>query len=278
MARIDAPLLGRLDIRFFHQLIFDTPQLTQFISRTPNLTACDKARVSFHCYTAEVTLSSLEKSYKTFELRISCTQSDWQLSSLAQICSSFLPVISSLEYLYFTHEYRARNLNVQDDIENGQWLELLHPFTAVKSLHVSPKYAPHIAPALQELVGDRAAEVLPALQNVFLEELHTSGPAQEAIGKFDAARQLSGHPITVFYCDGESGMRQDVNDRSAFSISIRFTFWYHFMFPPFLLALIYWVLKTRIGVLPSHCHDQTVFYEHYCVEQRAMYFEHSHHQ
>ncbi len=243
MARIDAPLLGRLDIRFFHQLIFNTPQLTQFISRTPNLTACDKAHVSFHRYTAEVTLSSLEKSYETFELRISCTQSDWQLSSLAQICSSFLPVISSLEHLYFKDEYCIRNRNVQDDIENVQWLELLHPFSSVKSLHLSPKYAAHIAPALQELVGDRAAEVLPALQNVFLEELHTSGPAQEAIGKFDAARRLSGHPITVFYCDGESDMRQDVNDRSAFSISIRFTFWYHFMFPPFLLALISWVLK-----------------------------------
>ncbi len=201
MARIDAPLLGDLDIRFFHQLIFDTPQLTQFISRTPNLTACDKARVSFHRYTAEVTLLSLEKPYETFELRISCTQSDWQLSSLAQICSSFLPVISSLEHLYFKDEYCVRNRNVQDDIENVQWLELLHPFSSVKSLHLSPKYAPHIAPALQELVGGRATEVLPALRNLLLEELHTSGSTQEAIEKFDAARRLSGHPITVSYCD-----------------------------------------------------------------------------
>ncbi len=197
MARIDAPLLGELDIRFFHQLIFDTPQLTQFISRTPNLTACDKARVSFHRYTAEVTLSSLEKSYKTFELRISCTQSDWQLSSLAQICSSFLPVISSLEHLYFTDEHLV--LYFQDDIENAQWLELLHPFTAVKSLHLSPNYVPHIAPALQELVGERAAEVLPALRNLFLDGTHPSRPAQEAIENFKAARQLSGHPITVSY-------------------------------------------------------------------------------
>src|SRR5258707_459304 len=36
VARIDTPLLDSLQIRFFHQLIFDTPQLVQFISRTSN--------------------------------------------------------------------------------------------------------------------------------------------------------------------------------------------------------------------------------------------------
>ena len=34
VARIDAPLLSDLLIGFFHQLIFDTPQLAQFISRS----------------------------------------------------------------------------------------------------------------------------------------------------------------------------------------------------------------------------------------------------
>lgn len=37
VARINAPLLDHLDIGFFHQLLFDTPQLAQFISRTPSL-------------------------------------------------------------------------------------------------------------------------------------------------------------------------------------------------------------------------------------------------
>jgi hypothetical protein len=35
VSRIDSPLLDSLQIKFFHQLIFDTPQLTRFISRTP---------------------------------------------------------------------------------------------------------------------------------------------------------------------------------------------------------------------------------------------------
>ncbi len=37
VARIDVPLLGDLEIALFHQLIIDTLQLSQFISRTPAL-------------------------------------------------------------------------------------------------------------------------------------------------------------------------------------------------------------------------------------------------
>jgi hypothetical protein len=41
-ARIDAPLLDKLTITY-HEATFDTPQLTQFISRTPKLKAYDEA-------------------------------------------------------------------------------------------------------------------------------------------------------------------------------------------------------------------------------------------
>jgi hypothetical protein len=34
--RIDAPRLDSLYMRFFHQLIFDIPQLAQFVSRNTN--------------------------------------------------------------------------------------------------------------------------------------------------------------------------------------------------------------------------------------------------
>ena len=43
--RIDAPLLDRLSIMFFHQPIFDTPRLAQFISRVPKFNTCNKARL-----------------------------------------------------------------------------------------------------------------------------------------------------------------------------------------------------------------------------------------
>jgi hypothetical protein len=51
----------------------------------------------------------------------------------------------------------------------------------VKALYLSRDIAARTAPALGELVGARATEVLPALQSLFLEELHPSGPVQVAI-------------------------------------------------------------------------------------------------
>jgi hypothetical protein len=127
-----------------------------------------------------------------------------QLPSLAQLCRSSLPlrVIASLEQLY-NRENKQLQLHWQDDIEKNQWLELLHPFTAVKDIYLSREFALPIAAALQELVGGRAMEVLPALQNLFLDVPRPLGPVEEAAasGQFVAARQLSCHPIAVFPWD-----------------------------------------------------------------------------
>src|SRR5260370_41686469 len=89
----------------------------------------------------------------------------------------------------------------RDVLEDGLLLEVLHSFTSVKNLYVSRKLTPSIAPALQELVGERAIEELPALESLFLEELHPSGPVEEAIEKFVAARQLAGHSVIVSHWD-----------------------------------------------------------------------------
>jgi hypothetical protein len=40
-------------------------------------------------------------------------------------------------------------------------------------------------------------EVLPNLQNIFLEGHDPSGPVDEAIGQFVASRQVASHPVAV---------------------------------------------------------------------------------
>ena len=188
VAQIDAPLLDNFHITFFYQLIFDTPQLTQFISRTPNFKACNRAQVRFSDF--DVWVSTMDEG---LSLGISCRQSDWQLSSLTQVCGSiFIPTI---EHLYIWEETDSL-LSWQDDIETGQWLELLQQLTAVKDLHISPEFTPRIAPTLQELVGGRVTEVLPALQTLFLEGTLLSG-VQKTVDMFVAARELAGRPISV---------------------------------------------------------------------------------
>ena len=188
VARIDAPLLDYLHIAFLYQLIFDSPQLTEFISRTPKFKACDDALVQFS--DRGVFVSTIDEALR---LVISCRQSDWQLSSLAQVCGSiFIPAIEHLYIREVTHS----SPSWQDDIETGQWLELLHRLTAVKDLRISGGFTARIAPTLQELLGGRVTEVLPALQTLFLEETLPLG-VQNIIDKFVAARELAGLPIVV---------------------------------------------------------------------------------
>jgi hypothetical protein len=196
VARIDAPLLKKLHISFFPRLVSDIPQLTDFISRTPNVKAHDEARLVFTNLDVSVTIP--ETFEGAIDLGTRYGQSYWRLLSLAQIgsLSSFQTLISPVERLYVL-ENIFLGFHWQDDTESSRWLEIFRPFANVKSLYISQQFAPHIVSALQELVGERVPEVLPALQALFIQEMPPSGPVQEGIGQFVAARQLSGHPIAV---------------------------------------------------------------------------------
>ena len=156
--------------------------------------ASHRADVTFHESRINLTIFSrgAQVEVKSLELGISCKPSDWQLSSLAEVCGSCLPPLPTLERL----EVR-RSRKDWDDIETVQWVDLLRTFASVKSLILDDQIARLVAPALQELPGESVTEVLPALQNLFLEESQPSKLVKEAIGKFIAARQLSGCPVTT---------------------------------------------------------------------------------
>ena len=194
---IDTPQLDNMRITFFNQIDFDTPRLAQFINRTPKLGKRD-ATVAFYDNIAYVGLSP-----GTLEIGISCIVLDWQLSAIEQVCNSSSHPLSMVANLYIKQDYRL--LWRKDTIESTLWLQLLFPFTAVKNLYLSKSVAPGISAALQELVEGRITEVLPSLQNIFVEDLRGSRPFQERIGQFVAARQLSDHPITI---SGWSGDRR----------------------------------------------------------------------
>jgi len=91
-------------------------------------------------------------------------------------------------------------------MDNAQWLDVLHPFTATATLYLSKEVGQRVALALQELVPEQVAEVLPVLQNIFLEGLQSSEATQEAIGRFIAAQQLLGHPVLVHHWERERGV------------------------------------------------------------------------
>jgi hypothetical protein len=187
---IDTPQLDDMQITFFNQIDFDTQRLAQFINRTPKL-GKRGATVQFDDDCARVALST-----GILEIAISCRESDWQLSSIEQVCNSTLHPLSTVEHLYIEHRY-SKLVWKDDAIENTLWLQLLLPFTAVKRLIVYKEFAPGIAAALHELVEGRITEVLPSLEKIFVEALGPSGPFREKIGQFIAARQLSNQPIAI---------------------------------------------------------------------------------
>jgi hypothetical protein len=205
LSRIDAPRLDELDITFFNQIIFDTPQFSQFISRRPTLRAPEIGHISFNSQGIIVKFPSQPSGYGVLSVRIHCTVSEWQLSSLEQVCTSSLPPVSTLEDLYI-FENRGYPPRWQDDVEslNTLWLDVLRSFVTVKNLYLSEDFVPRIVPALQELVGGRTREVLPTLENIFLEGLQPAGPLHEDIERFVAARRLTSHPVAVSRWDGDS--------------------------------------------------------------------------
>lgn len=136
----------------------------------------------------------------SLKLLILCWKIDWQLSSLAQVCNSALPTLSTLKCLSLGRNIYSQDFLLgQDNIENTQWLELLHPFANVKNLHLSKKVIPCVTLALQELTSEWAIEVLPALQNLFLHNFKVSQPVKKSIGRFVTTRQFSGHPVAIHH-------------------------------------------------------------------------------
>jgi hypothetical protein len=116
-------------------------------------------------------------------LTIRCERPDWQLSSMSQIFSHQLPLLSHKGHPTISQS-REENMGRIDnpDMDSSLLLDLFHLFIAVQSLYISEKLVPPVADAPQKLTGGRTMEVL---------------PVQEGITSLVTARQLFDHPVTI---------------------------------------------------------------------------------
>jgi hypothetical protein len=198
VAHITAPRLNKLHVVFLTQIVSDTPHLTQFICRAPGLRALEKARVTFDGCSAAVDLSSLTPGDGVLRVVIPCRELDRQISFVEQVCALSLPHLSALEDLYICKGRSPwSTAHWKYNIENMLWLELLHPFRTVKNLYLCQEFVLRIVPALPELNRSRATELLPSLQNIFLEVVEPWGPVEEGIRQFVAMRQITSNIIAV---------------------------------------------------------------------------------
>ena len=193
VARIDIPLLSNLHIIFFTEYGFDAPQLAEFISRTPRLNVPDEAHVIFHHESVMIRFISQTFGHAELRVEIPCTESDWQLPSLTEVCTLCLPPLPMVEILCINHLLSPGGWN--SDIENALWLNFLRPFSGAKSLFLSRKFASGVGSSLKELILDRIMEVLPNLKNIFADGRESE--EMKDIERFVDARRLSGHPINI---------------------------------------------------------------------------------
>ena len=189
VSQVDTPQLGHLSISYLNQLDFRTPQFSEFISRTQNLCVprftC--ARIDFDVNDVRVRLYEQEAlPERHFFLRISCQGLDWQLGHLSQILGRLGIILSNVGGLSI--HARALPPDRLRHIDVTIWSELLRPFTAVETLHVSGKSAGHFAHGLAYVTE----EMLPVLHSLYLQDEPLT-----SVEHFVKARFLAGRAITV---------------------------------------------------------------------------------
>ena len=201
VSRIDVPLLNNVDITSFDQPISHTSRLHDFLARIEKFKAPSRGRVTFWAASDIRFELEFELELGFLSIRISCGELGRQVSSMARLFGSSIRLPSASKRLDVLSGF-PRVLDPQDEVDRPQWLDTLHSFTGLKDLHLGKGLVLCFALALQELAGQRVTEVLPALQNLFIQGLEPSGPIREAFEKFAAARQQSGLPVVINSWDG----------------------------------------------------------------------------
>jgi len=195
VARIDCPVLATLWIKYFNQLIFEIPQLVQFISRVDGLKSPSEVIVQPVGYSTMSLLRPRNGTRIRGEccFRIPCRQLDWQLSFLTQILDPLSPLLRRVHVL----SIKSSNLAIRkdwEDVDTTQWLELFQPLSQTSDIRVTvEKLVPDVMRAL--VSEDMTTGTLPRLTSLHLQGVRKSRFTTEAAERFVATRKLAGRNI-----------------------------------------------------------------------------------
>ncbi|KAH9025727.1 hypothetical protein EDB85DRAFT_2149566 [Lactarius pseudohatsudake] len=192
VARIDSPQLHHIKISYFDQLPeVHVAQLFKFLDRSEDsyLTLIRHADVTFLHEWISFKMHPFPESHPDrngVNALIYRQGIERQVSQMIQVFSQRSTMLSRVVHFKLSR-YRTGAMR-------HQWLHLLRLFSAARTLHVVQEFARRFARVLESITGDSemVAEVLPVLDLIYLE-----GQPVSALEGFLAARQLSGHPITI---------------------------------------------------------------------------------
>ena len=205
VSRIDTPQLESFTITFFDQLVLDTPHLRHFIDHTQTFTGLNQADIIFNGQYSDIGVKLLltdgprSPDFGALTLGVQYTRSGPKFMSLVRLCSSSLPPLPTLKRISTRCQLSSRQ---PLPMRTTEWVEFFRVFNFVEDLDLSRNsdlmYA--ILHALEELVGERVMEALPALQNIFVHKPWAPWESDypvKVVEPFVAARQLSGRPVAV---------------------------------------------------------------------------------
>ena len=194
IAEIRAPNLDILRIRIFADVTFVNPDLHNFINVAEKLRQLKRARISLEPWSVGIALGRPT----SLDLGTRCDRLDQRISWMVQLCGALLHLLCHVEDLEISGDADSPS-ELQGAMESAEsrWLELFRTFTAVRRLYVTKKLGPLVAHTCQELNGERASEVLPALHHLFLGGLGQFGYVEDVIEPFNNARRQSNLPGVV---------------------------------------------------------------------------------
>ena len=201
VARIDTPSLTRIYVHYLTQFDFQVEQLFKFLERSVRRgTLRSHARVTFS--QGQLSFDKYHhgnSSWESFPADIILRDKNYQVSvsQIIHVLNQFSAICSNMVHLKLLLGYH--DLRVTGD---AGLLQLLHQCSVVQTLHLSRELAGHIALVLESITAEMVAVVLPSLELISLEDQPSS-----SIETFDAARRVSGCPITVVHSEEEFDKR-----------------------------------------------------------------------
>src|SRR5712672_3283798 len=173
VSRINAPVLEQLTITLFNQASFTLPHLSQFMNTAEELRHPISSVLLDH-EAVSIAISHHEPPFEdVFNLRVRCSQFNWQINSAAQICAALLPILSIVEeltldsYGYVSHWHFM--LQGADAVTSAVWRDLILPFKRVRKLSFSHVLWSGLSTALHldgEGPGSFLRRLLPELQTL----------------------------------------------------------------------------------------------------------------
>ena len=196
VAQIDAPQLGCLYIEYLDEddvTGYQISQLCQLVDRTEQFKPSRFRRADLTIEPHLATVELVRQGQSSFRLSI-------HEDAICQVVNRLSALLSNVDLLFIRSD-----ISEYEELGEGlRWLELFRPFTAVKALSIDDELSNRIHLPLESVTGESAAEVLPALQLLYIAD-----EPMLSMMQFVVTRQNTGRPVTVVNEKWEFQVRLD---------------------------------------------------------------------